>query len=95
MNSNFLAELAAVQQPRDQYTIIRPEFNAAAEQTLTDQQRTLLQSFIQIFEKEYPHDVKDTWTLIRYLEARDWNIKQAEEMYRKRLVRCSLVQACF
>jgi len=96
---NIPFDLSKVKQPRDKYTIIRPDYNASAEALLDAKQRSLLTDFQQVLKKNYvdpqrqlveplvsDEDLLDTWTLIRFLQARDWNLKQAEEMYKKRMV---------
>lgn len=72
--------------PRKQYTIVKDEFNSAVLKELSQNEINLLQQFTDRVKKDYPEDVKDVATLVKFLRARKWNLDASEKMYRNRMV---------
>lgn len=87
---NFEAFDAAQHLPRKQYSIINAEKNKASEKGLSQDEKKKFDQFVAQLQGDFPEDVKDTASVIRFLRARQFNLAEAEKMYRKRMVWCIL-----
>lgn len=71
--------------PRKKYTVVNAEFNKLYEAQLSKEETAKLEQFIAALKSDFPEDVQDTYTLIRFLRARKWNMNDAEKLYRERM----------
>lgn len=72
--------------PREKYTIVNEERNKLIVKELNDHETKQLQLFHDLLKTDFPHDVQDTVSLVRFLRARKWDLKESEKMYRARMV---------
>ncbi len=83
------------------YETINATTNQLMEQTLSTEERKILDGFIERLKDDFPHEVQSTATLIRFLRARKWKLKESEHMFRNRMkwvfvkIFCSMQQSNF
>lgn len=70
---------------RDVYTVVNEEYNKIQWELLSEKERGMVNELISRLSADYPHDVKDIVTLVRFLRARKWNLEKSETMFRSRM----------
>jgi len=70
---------------REVYTIVNEEANKRQLELLNETEQSKLEKLSQALSSDFPHDIKDKVTLVRFLKARKWDVDKSETMFRNRM----------